>query len=177
MQRLALIAATGAVSCGLAQFACAFEYKGMPMAATEAAFTAKHPSFRCGASDNDYSDRECRQRGGTYANVPVRGTTASFEGNRLCSVLVFFTYDHMTTIKAALTEAYGAPTNTRKDSLPVSTDSGTNWVFTWRKGQDAIELRSFVVGFSSSLELKTDACLADRERLKAQRIKSRKKDM
>lgn len=162
----------------IADFAVAFEYKGVPLGSTEAALKAAHPSFKCGPSDHDFADRSCILRGGTYAGVPVKGATASFEGDRLCSVMVVFTFDHFLAVRDALTQALGPATKADRKPLPASAaPQTTNWIFTWTKGREIVEARSYAVGFNSSVEIKTDICLDDRERLLKERRKRRANDI
>jgi len=173
LQHLCAIAAFA-----LADHAAGFEYKGVPLGATEAVFKATHSSFSCGPSDSDFSDRTCVMRGGAYAGVPVKGTTAQFEGNRLCRVNVVFAFDHFIMVKDALTEAFGPATKRENERLPASAaPHKTNWIFKWTKGRDHVALRSYVFGFNSLVELSTDACLDDRERLRNERRKRRAKDL
>jgi hypothetical protein len=97
-----------------AHIAAAFEYKGVPLGATEADFRRVHPPFTCGPSDNDFSDRTCVLPAGTYANVPVKFTKAFFEADKLCSVLVLVSFDHYVTVNSAIREAYGPPTKAER---------------------------------------------------------------
>jgi hypothetical protein len=158
--------------------AVAVEYKGVPLGATEAAFRAVHPSFKCGTSSHQYADRSCVLRGGTYAGVPAKETFAHFEGDRLCSVHVVVTFDNFLAVKDALTEAHGSPTKTESKALSASAaPHKNNWTFTWKKGREQVEVRSYAYGFNSAVELKTDACLDDRERLQRERTKRRAKDL
>jgi hypothetical protein len=169
--------------CGIAMIAglgdaSAFEYKGVPLGTAETAFSTSHPSFKCGPAEHDFAERTCAQRGGTYAGAQVKGTTAQFVKGRLCQVSILMAFDEFISLQTTLREVLGPPTNTKQERLPASAaPHKTKWTLTWSQGTEHIKALSYVFGFNSLVELTTDTCRGDIERLREKRRKSRAKDL
>jgi len=165
----------------------AFQYKGVSLGVTEEALRAAHPEFSCGPSYTG-GERSCVIRGGSYAGVPAKGTTAHFVAGRLYSVSVLVPFEHFVSVKEALTEAYGAPTTSQ--DLPLAQherpDRGDSrkrhYVYQWTRGAERIRADSYAeshaqAGELSSVVIETDAYKEELKKAELERKKKRAKDL
>ena len=164
-----------------------FQYKGVPLGASEKALKAAHPQFTCGDSDSG-GDRSCVIRGGTYAGVPAKGATANLIGDKLYSVFVLLPFERFPAVKEALTEAFGAPT-TSHDTPLAAHERPERWdprkkhyVYEWTRGPARIRMDSYAgsypqAGALSSVVIETDAYKDELVRAEARRKKKRAKDL
>jgi len=106
-----------------------FEYKGVPLGASEKLLTTVHPGFQCAPADRG-GDRSCSMKGGTYGSAPVRSTTADFVGDKLYHIHIILDFVNTPAVTEALREALGPPTTNEVRPLAATEASKNNYVWT-----------------------------------------------
>jgi len=159
-----------------------FEYKGVPLGASEKTFTAVHPGFECALADMG-GDRSCSMKGGTYGGAPVRFTTADFVGDKLYRVHIVIEFVNAPAVSDALREALGSPTTNEVRPLAATEASKNNYVWTWARGPQRVRYQSYEWGnpatmhIFSGVTIETDSYKDDLARADADRKKRRAKDL
>ncbi len=108
------------------------DFKGVPFGATEAAFLAAHPTFRCVQSQTTKGDRHCivtqelcalmncneSQLGElTYAGEKVEAVSVRFVGDKMAGVLINFSPASYGAISAGLRVKFGKPASVNKTTF------------------------------------------------------------
>jgi hypothetical protein len=174
----------------LAQAQSQFEFKGVPLGASEQIFTTAHPHGACivpgGPSGKTLGDRICTMRSAScasaklsaevcaemlsYSGVPVETISASFYEDKLSSVFITFKRDQYERVTTALAGTLGS--GAAKDE-PFTTRDGQNVVNSlheWRRGASSIRARKYTSSPDySAMYIQLDSHMAEFQRRRQQK--------